>query len=471
MSTIKKNLAYNTLYQILNVILPFITVPIVSRALGAESSGIYSYVYSIVNYFMIFGMLGVSNYGNRRIAKSRDDRELMSKEFVSIYMLQVLFNLVAIVAYVIYIILFSQFRLVATIGIIFLVSNMLDISWLYFGLEKFKITVTRNIIVKLISLMLVFAFVKTPEDLPIYTIIMALSAIFSQAILWSGVGKYIKFHKNTFTLKYSKKHFKGILILFIPVISYSVYRIMDKIMLGVQSSMTEVGYYEYAEKIIGIPLGLIAAFGTVMLPQASNLVANKNTDKAMEYLTKSLKILMFITIPCVFGLISISGNFSVLFLGSEYARTGVILNYLSITLLFTAWANVVRTQWLIPQEKDNIYVLTTIVGAVVNLVANLIMIPLLGGVGAAIGTILAEMTIMCSQSFLVRSDIKFGEIFPKIIWYLVAGLVMLGLCGIIDVVISNNAIMNIGIKIIVGMTVYLVLNIGNIKEMLHARKA
>ena len=465
MSNIKKNFVYNLVYQILNLLLPFITVPIISRALGAESSGIYSYTYSIVNYFMIFGMLGISNYGNRKIAKSRDNKESLSKNFLSIYSLQLCFNLISIIIYLIYTLLFSQYKLITTVEILFLLSNLLDISWFYFGLEKFKITVTRNIFVKIISLLLIICLVKNPEDLLIYTIIMAASTIISQAILWWGIKQHITLKNLHLVKRDFTKHIKGIFILFIPVISYSIYRIMDKIMLGIQSSMAEVGYYEYAEKIIGIPLGFIAALGAVMLPQISNLVANKNIGKTMAYLEKSLKFLMLTTIPCAFGLIAISHDFSILFLGSDYARTGQILNFLSITLFFTAWANVIRTQWLIPQEKDSIYVSTTILGAIVNFVINLCLIPSLGGIGAAIGTIAAEFIIMFSQSFFIRKEIPLKRLAMPTVKFFIAGLIMFLACLLLNALLINQPpVVNIIVDVLTGALIYLLLNVRSIKD-------
>ena len=240
MNGIKKNYFYNMAYQVLNLILPLVTVPILSRTLGAEQTGVYSYTYSIVNYFMIFGMLGISNYGNRKIAKSREDKKMVSKNFVSIYIIQFILNIIMLILYSAYIIFFSKYKTIASVEILFILSNMFDISWLYFGEEDFKKTVVRSIFVKIISLILIVLFVKTQEDLVKYTLIMSCSTFISQIILWVGVKKYIELKNTKITLKDIKEHINKILVLFIPVISYSIYKIMDKIMLGLQSNMEEV---------------------------------------------------------------------------------------------------------------------------------------------------------------------------------------------------------------------------------------
>ena len=281
---LKMNLLYNIAYQLLNLCLPIVTVPYISRTLGVEGNGIYSYTYSIVNYFMIFAMLGISNYGNRTIAKNKDDKEKLSKEFLSIYLLQCFFTSVSIIVYLFYCLFISEYSVISLIEIIFLFSTLLDISWLYFGLEEFKKTVTRNVVVKVLSLILIFLLVKTSNDLILYTAIMSLSTLISQIVLWISIRKYITLKEVKLNKKDIKKHIKGIIILFIPVISYSIYKIMDKIMIGLLNSVEEVAYYEYAEKIINIPIGFITALGTVMLPKISNLVANSELNKVKDCL-------------------------------------------------------------------------------------------------------------------------------------------------------------------------------------------
>lgn len=465
-SKLKKNLLYNTIYQLLNIALPLITVPYISRTLGVEQNGIYSYTYSIVNYFMIFAMLGISNYGNRRIAKVRDNKEKLSTEFMSIYALQALLSIISILFYGIYCAFFSKYPTISWIETLFLMSTLLDISWLYFGLENFKKTVTRNTIVKIVSIILILVLVKNSGSIFIYTLIMGASALFSQIVLWYNIKQYISFGYYKLTIKKTFSHLKGILILFIPVISYSVYKIMDKIMLGALYSIDEVAFYEYAEKLIGIPIGLITAIGTVMLPRMSNLVEKKANRDIMSYIYKSLRFIMFMTIPCFFGLIAISKNFSVIFLGEEYAPTGTIAQFLSVTIIFTAWANIVRTQWLIPNEKDRVYIGTTIIGAVINFIINLILIPKIGGIGAAIGTICSEFLIMFSQSFLSRKSIQFKKVFKQICFFLLTGAVMLFVITAIDRII-NDRVMSIIAQISIGGILYVIMNLKFVKTLIR----
>lgn len=458
MTKLKKNIIYNIVYQLLNLFLPLITIPYISRNLGVSSNGIYSYTYSIVNYFMIFGMLGISNYGNRRIAKVRDDKDKLSVEFMSIYGLQIFLTACSMIIYIIYCIFWSQYIIISIIEIFFLLSTLLDISWFYFGLEEFKKTVTRNIIIKIVSFLLIVMFVKHSSDLNIYTFIMSVSAFGSQLILWVGIKKYVSISIKNIDIKKILSHLKGSLILFIPVISYSIYKIMDKIMIGALYSIDEVAFYEYSEKIINIPIGFITAIGTVMLPKISNLVEKNESDKIKEYLHKSLVIICFITIPCCLGLMAVSDDFSILFLGKNYVRTGIITQYLTVTVFFTAWANVVRTQWLIPTEKDNIYIGTTIFGAIVNFIINIFLIPKYGGIGASVGTICSEFLIMFLQSYFSRREISFYKIFIPVCRFFLTSILMF-----IEIIFLGTYIdipvFRIIVQVFVGICTYSLLNI------------
>ena len=335
-SSVKSNFIYNTVYQILIIILPLITAPYVSRVIGAEGNGIYSYTYSIVQYFVLFAMLGLSNYGNRTIAKCRDDKEKLSKEFFSIYAMQLMTSSLMIVLYIGYITIFdNKYYTYALIQTIYLISTCFDITWFFYGLEKFKLTVTRNIIIRVVSAICIFVFVKGKEDLAMYTFLMVGSTLISQLSLWPFLKKEVKFIKPKF--KDISKHIKPNLILFIPVIAVSVYKIMDKIMLGKISEVQNVAYYEYAERIINIPTSIITALGTVMLPRISNLLAKGEEKQVKFYIDKSMEYMMFLSIPICFGLIVVAPEFIPIYLGNEFVTTGNVIQFFAITFIFVYW--------------------------------------------------------------------------------------------------------------------------------------
>lgn len=454
----KKNFIYNIIYQILILILPLITVPYVSRVLGADGVGIYSYTYSIAYYFMIIAMLGLNNYGNRTIAKVRDNKEELSKEFCSIYAFQLITSNLMLISYLMYVLIFdNQYKTIAMIQIMYVISSIFDINWFFFGIEKFKLTITRNTMIKILSLLFIFIFVKTPNDIWKYTAILAGSTLFSNIVLFAFLRKYIKFIKVR--KKDILKHIKPCFILFLPVIAVSIYKIMDKIMLGNMSNVSEVGYYENGEKIIQVPLAIITALGTVMLPRVSNMLSNHQEEYVKKIISKTMPFIMFLAFPMFFGIFVIGKDFSLIFFGSEFEKSGYVMQLLSITIVFLSWGNVIRTQYLIPKERDKEYIISAFLGAIVNFIMNCIFIPKYSSLGACIGTIVAEFVVMFYQSWVVRKELFLKEYIMNSIHFIIKSIIMFIIITLIGKAIKNNELLRVIVQILMGILVYVMLNI------------
>lgn len=467
-STLKKNYIYNLTYQILILVLPLITAPYLSRIVGVKGVGIYSYTYSIVYYFMLMTLLGVNNYGNRTIAKVREDKKELSKSFWGIYCLQLFMGSIMLILYYFYIILFNnEYKLIGLIQGIYIVSAILDINWFFLGTEEFKKTIKRNIFIKFGTVILIFTLVKSKNDLWIYTLIMAGMTCLSQLILWFFLRKRISFEK--INLNEIKHHLKKNIILFIPVIAVSLYKIMDKIMLGVIANISEVGFYENAEKIINIPLTTITALGTIMLPRASNLVAKGDNEKIKKYMSKSISLVMFLSFAMCCGLIGIGYNFAPLYFGKEFQKTGILIMMLAITLPFLSFANVLRTQYLIPNERDKTYIISVSLGAITNMIMNLIFIPKLGSIGACFGTIIAEGSVMLHQTISVWKELEVKKWIKDILPFLLKSIIMFLIIYPMNY-ININSILRLSLQVILGILIYLTLNIKYILNIIDINK-
>lgn len=460
MKSLKKNYIYNVLYQMLIMLLPFVTAPYVSRVFGANGVGVFSYKYSIANYFLLFGMLGISNYGNRGVAGKRDNASELNSFFSEVYSLQFLTMSAAIIVYTVYLIVSrAEYMQVSLCMYIYLLSGLLDISWLFFGLEEFKITVMRNALIKIATVLLIFILVKESTDIVIYSIIMCSGVFVSQLYLWFYV--FSRVHYSLPSIKSIFKHLKSIAILFIPVLSYSVYKIMDKIMLGSMTDYYQSGIYANAEKAVNIPIGVITAFGTVMLPRMTNLIANKKMDESRRYISISFNVITMISSAIAFGLIGVSDIFSPVFFGQGYDGCETVIKILSISVMFSSWGSIVRSQYLVPNHKDNPYVISTIIGAIVNLVTNIILIPRLGAVGAAIGTMVAELSLMASQIIFVRKEENFAIYIFKNIQYALFGIIM---CMIVNGYGSYHSpsVLTLFVQVVIGGVVFCLLSFGYI---------
>lgn len=452
-SSIKRNFLYNAFYNVLTLILPLITTPYISRVMGAEKIGIYSYAYSIAYYFGLFILLGLNNYGNRTIAGVRDDKEKLSRTFWSIYAMQIIMTLIVVIIYVIYVLFLAENKMMAWIQLIYLLSVALDINWFFYGMEQFKMTVTRNSIIKILNLILILLLVKDQNDLYLYGFIMAGGMLASQFALWFFLRRFIKFSKISMNEVIS--HIKPNLILFIPVLAISLYTTMSKIILGGLSSMEAVGYYENSNKLTQIPAMAITSLGTVMLPRMSNLIANGKNKEAMKYIQISLLLSIFLSCSMAFGISAIAKEFVPIFYGEGYEPCVEIISILVLSSIFISWANVIRTQYLIPNQKDKTYIISVFLGAIINIVANIVLIPYLSAFGAAIATLLAEFIVCTYQTWMVRKEIKVKLYFKQSFPFIISGIFMYIIVTNIPNFYSNMIMLVI--KVVSGALIYLIL--------------
>ena len=421
--SLKHNFFYSVAYQILMIILPLITAPYVTRTLGADKTGIYSVSQAFANYFYLFAMLGINNYGNRTIARLRDDRDQMSEAFWEMFAFQFGVGLPVSVCYILYCFLFiGENQLIYMMQAFYVASGMLEVSWLCFGMENFKLTTVRSTVIRLLNAACVFIFVHDQNDLWIYTLILSSSLLASALAVWPYVLKTVK--RCKITREGVQKHIKPNLLLFWPVIAVSLYNIMDKLMLGKMSTNEEVSFYSYAERIVQIPIALILALDNVVMPRMSNIFAKGDKESASKLMNTVMLFAMCASAALAFGLAGVSRVFAPWFYGKDFTRCGEFIFMLSPILVFKSWAGALRTQYIIPKGKDKIYVFSLTMGAAVNLIVNFILIPRLEGTGAVIGTILAEFTVMAIQCGMTRHELQIFEYMKDGVAFCLIGLVM-----------------------------------------------
>lgn len=455
MKSTRRNFGYQLMYRILAVITPFITSPILSRALGAEKLGIYSATLAYVNYFMLFAMLGVENYGNRSIAEVQEDLKRRQKLFWNIYAVQFCVSALAIAVYFITIAVLSQERKdIAALQGIWLLSCMLDINWFFFGCEQFKLTVTRNMAVKFATVISIAVFIRTPDDLLLYTIIMAGSTAVSQMVLWGSLRKFLSFERPCF--QKMKAHILPVLQLFVPVLASSVFHIMDKSMLDWLSDEANVGFYYSADKMIYIPLGIITGTGTVMLPRMANILHNNGLDQARHLLKKSAELVTCLTAAIGFGIAAVAKEFVPVFFGEGFEPCITLLYCFVPVLFIKAWSDFIRSQYLIPAQKDRLYTASVICGAGVNLVCNYFLIIKYEAKGAVLGTLFAELTLLMVQLFFVNKEVNFMKYFLSQFHYILYGVLMFLAVRMCAGFIQGNEIIKLCILVVCGAGVYMI---------------
>lgn len=453
---LRTNLFYNIGYQILAIILPLVTAPYISRVLGSHNVGVYSYTQALANYFFLFSMLGVNNYGNRTIAAVQHDREKTSQIFWEIFSFQFILSLVITGIYLAYCFLFvRENRLVYIMQFFFVASAAVNVNWFCFGLEQFKLTTIRNTIVRIAMAAGVFLFVKSRADLPAYTAVIAVGTFLSALAVWPFVLHHVTFIKPT--LKGVTRHIKPNLILFWPVIAVSLYSIMDKIMLGWMSTKAEVGFFTFAMNIVQIPNTLILALDNVMMPRMSNLYA-RNQQKSAKHLTDVVMMFaMLMSAAMAFGLAGVGPVFAPWFYGESFARCGLFIAMLSPVIIFKGWAGALRTQYIIPKHRDKVYIISLTAGAVANLISNYFLIPTFRGIGTVVSTVIAESTVCFIQFFMTRKEIDIKNYLINGVGFSIIGVMMYMVVIKLNTV-SASPLLTMAVQIIVGAITYLLLS-------------
>lgn len=450
---VAKNYFFNLAYQLLAILLPLITTPYLSRVLGSEPIGIYGYTLSIVTYFILFGSLGVVLYGQREIAYVQNDKEKRSCAFWEIIIMRAVALVIALIIFYLTFCIKGDYAVYYKIFVLYIIANALDISWLLQGLEEFGKTVIRNFIVKLLSLILIFVWIKSPEDLSKYIFIYVIAELLGNITMWMYLPKYIQ--KVKIKSLNIKRHIKPTILLFLPQIATQIYTVLDKTMVGILTNdMNEVGYYEQAQKLVRAALILITALGTVMSTRIASLYAEKKSEEIREYLRKSFKFVWFLGLPMMFGLIGVSAKFVPWFYGDGFEKVTYILYATSPILIAIGLNNVVGVQYLIQVKKQNKFTIAVTVGAISNIILNIIFIKLFSSIGAAIASVISETIILIVELYYTHKFIKIKDIINELYKYIIASVIMFISICIIEKFLSVS-VLNTIISIAIGGVIYI----------------
>ena len=448
---ILKNYVYNLSYQILVVILPIITTPYITRIFSSQELGDYGYYSSIVTYFILLATLGVANYGTKVISGHRNE---INKNFWGIYSLQLGAAILSISLYCIFCVNLSPMQNpVAYILGLSLVSKGLDISWLFQGLEDFRKITVRNITVKLVGVISIFLFVKSTNDLYLYVFLLTIFELLGQLSMWLPARKFIgKPHVN---LEYARYHLKPIILLFLPQIAISLYVTLDRTMLGILASTKDVGIYDQALKLVNILLTLVTSLGSVMLPRVANLLATSNHKEVNKMHEISFLVYNLIIFPIIAGVLIVNDDFVQFFLGQDFQDARFAIAIMIFRMFFIGWTNIMGIQILIPHNKNKEFMISTKIPAITSVGLNLLFLPKLGYMGAAIVSVLTEAFVWAIQLFFTRKYIKDVPIIGSMMKIILASAIMYGLLLVSKTVIHFSPTINVLAFAVIGGIIYL----------------
>ena len=460
-----KNYAYNLSYQLLVIVLPIITTPYVTRIFSSKDLGTYGYFNSIVTYFILLATLGVANYGTKEISGHRKD---IRKNFWGIYTLQLMATILSLTLYTLLCLFFSGMQnMMAYILGLSLISKGMDISWLFQGLEDFRLITARNTTVKLLGVISIFLFVKTPGDLYLYVFLLTFFELLGQLSMWLPAIPYIG--EPQFDLSYAKNHLKPVILLFLPQVAISLYVTLDRTMLGALSSTNDVGIYDQALKIINILLTLVTSLGSVMLPRVSSLLSNGDHKAVNKMHELSFLIYNLVIFPIIAGLLIVNKDFVSFFLGKDFQEAYLAIAIMVFRMFFIGWTNIMGIQILIPHNKHREFMLSTTIPAVVSVGLNLLLIPPFGFVGASIVSVLTEALVWFIQLYFCLPYLKEVPILESLAKIVCASTMMYGLLLSAKPFLHFPPALNVLVYAVLGGLIYLlailVLKVVDVKEL------
>lgn len=452
------NFIFNAGYSLLNVIFPLITTPYLSRVLLADGVGAVAFAENIVSYFVIFASLGIPTYGIREIAKVQSNFEERRKVFSEIFFINLIATVISSITYYAMILrssAFSNSLSLYCISGLLLLFNVFNVDWFYKGMEEYGYITIRSMIMKIVSLIAMFTFVKTKGDFVVYAFIhcMAISGNYIFNILHIK-----KFTKLTLKNINCKRHMKVIIILLSTNIAVELYAKLDTTMIGFMCGKEYVGYYSNAIKLVKIIVTLIAALGTILLPRLSSYINEGRSEDINELVTKATKFIITISIPAAIGLILLSQLVVNVVFGDSFAAAGRTMMILSLLIPIMTIGNLYGTQLLMVfnQEKKLLY--SVIIGAIVNVILNSIMIPLYQQNGAAIASVISEAAVMIAQVIFAIKYVKINLTKSFLRNIFISNLVMALIINIVKVM-KFQQIVELCIAITIGGATYIIFNI------------
>lgn len=432
--SIKKNFIMNALLTISNFLFPFITYPYVSRVLMPEGIGKVSMAVSVVAYFNMIAQLGIPTYGIRACAKVRDDRDALSKVTRELFIINLIMAFISYVLLAVCVIFIPKLAAEKPLYIIVSLSiilNAFGMEWLFKGLEEYSYITIRSVIFKVIAVVMMFFVVQSQEDYVMYGFVSTFAASASFVLNLVYAGKYVdlfpnkneeiitnknenlvgdldvkegRSHIDRSNMVDIKRHIKPVLVFFAFACATTVYTNLDTVMLGFMKSDLDVGYYNAAIKIKTILLGFVTSLGAVILPRASYYVEKKLMDEFWGVAKRAYRFVILFASPLAVYFMIFSKP-SILFIsGTAFEGSIVPMQVIIPTILFIGITNIFGIQIMVPLGREKQVLYSVIIGAVVDLILNILLIPNMAACGAAIGTLVAEVAVLIYQLIVIWDD-------------------------------------------------------------------
>ncbi|MFP7442671.1 flippase [Bacillus infantis] len=395
MNKLVQNYIYNIMYQVFLLVVPIVTAPYLARVLGAPQLGIYSYINSVSSIITTLCLLGLNNYGIRQIAYYQGDKYKQNRIFWEIMSARLILVIIVSAGYFFFI-AESEYKIYFLIQYFLILSVFCDVSWFMIGLENMGIIVFRNFIAKFLTVVGTFIFVKDQSDLWIYLGLFSIITFFTTISLYPYIKKHVSWYRSN--LKNILSHFIPSLLLFLPQVATLLYLQVDKVMLKfLTDSTSQIAFFDQADKIVQIPLALITALGTVMMPRLAVEFKKDNQIAIKSYLNKTLNFVLLMSFPMMFGIAGIASSLVPWYLGRDFLPVVSAIVIISPIIIFNSLNNISGTQYFTATNQTKILTIAYVSAAAINITINALFIPKFGYKGAAIATLISSLLSVIIQ--------------------------------------------------------------------------
>jgi O-antigen/teichoic acid export membrane protein len=424
-------------------IFPLITFPYVSRILGPVGTGKVAFATSVISYFSMVAMLGIPTYGIRACARVRDDREKLTKTVQEIFLINFIMSVIVYAVFLISLVTVEKFvqerelLLIMSTTIIF---NLIGMEWLYKALEQYSYITMRSLLFKFIALILVFVLIHKPQDYLFYGVTSIFAAAGSNIMNFINARKYVQ-------LKWLKnhnyvQHLKPIAVFFAMSVATTIYTNLDTVMLGFMQGDEQVGYYNAAVKVKTLAVSLVTSIGTVLLPRVSYYIEKRMDTEFKKVTAKAFNLVVLMSLPIVIYFVFYAKEAIVFLSGQDYLPAVVPMQIIMPTIFLIGLTNIMGIQILVPQGREKMVLYSEIVGAIVDLILNVLLIPRYGCAGAAIGTLAAESAVLVVQMYTLKDFI--GSVIKEIkSWKIILACIVASIAAAAahQIPLTNNFIM------------------------------
>jgi O-antigen/teichoic acid export membrane protein len=413
--SIKGNYILNLLRVISAALVTIMTLPYITRTLGAENLGKVEYINTIINYFVLFSALGIPMYGIREISRNRDDKKALAKtlaELLLILLTTTVFSYLIIFGVLYQLNTFENYK-----NLIIVLSSMVFLTnigaeWYFQGVENQLFITVRYVLVRIIVFGLIFLMIKNSADYIYYAVLLVLTACGANLINFIYIFKFIKSQKLVFKNLNIKRHIKPILTIFVATVSVNIYLQLDNLLIGSISGDKYVAYYAIANKLIRFVISFITIIGSVMLPRLSLLYLNDKIQYYI-YLRKSFNILLLFSIPFTIFFYIFSQNIILLMAGKNYQDSVITMQILSPLCIIVSMAYFMGFLILYPQNREKVYTVATLISAVFSILINFYAIKKYQQNGAAIIALLSELIAISIMFYYTRKLNLLKNLFDK----------------------------------------------------------